>query len=67
MQKKILHRSKEGSAKMILDSQELEFLKLCALARYMPCGLAGIFEMQILKSEVSVGKKRILEICKRRV
>ena len=38
---------------MILDSQELEFLKLCALARYMPCGLAGIFEMQILKSEVS--------------
>ena len=53
MQKKILHRSKEGSAKMILDSQELEFLKLCALARYMPCGLAGIFEMQILKSEVS--------------
>lgn len=53
VQKKILHRSKEGSAKMILDSQELEFLKLCALARYMPCGLAGIFEMQILKSEVS--------------
>ena len=45
---------------MILDSQELEFLKLCALARYMPCGLAkrGIGQ---------VGKKRILEICKRRV
>lgn len=54
---------------MILDSQELEFLKLCALARYMPCGLAGIFEMQILKKRGigQVGKKRILEICKRRV
>ncbi len=53
---------------MILDSQELEFLKLCALARYMPCGLAGIFEMQILKKRGigQVGKKRILEICKRR-
>lgn len=25
MCRKILHRSKEGSAKMILDSQELEF------------------------------------------
>ena len=40
---------------MILDSQELEFLKLCALARYMPCGLAGIFEMQILKARYRAG------------
>lgn len=38
---------------MILDSQELEYLKLCALARYMPCGLAGRYEMPILKSSVA--------------
>ncbi len=38
---------------MILDSQELEVLKLCAAARYMPCGLAGKYEMPMLKSSVA--------------
>ena len=38
---------------MILDIQELELLKLCAISRYVPCGLAGKYEMPLLKSEVA--------------
>ena len=36
---------------MLLDSYDLDFLKLCGIARYMPCKLAGKYNLQSFTKE----------------
>lgn len=37
---------------MFLEKQELELLKLCAAARYMPCALAGKYDLPMMKDRI---------------
>lgn len=37
---------------MLLEKQELELLKLCAITRYLPCDLAGKYDLEIMNEEI---------------
>jgi predicted transcriptional regulator len=39
----------EGGIKMIMNSVELETLKLCAMGRFMPCSIAGKYDLPELR------------------
>ena len=47
---KLLAKCREEGYKMFLNNTELELLKLCAIGRFVPCSIAGKYDLQELRT-----------------